>query len=152
MNEELQQALVAILNKTAAGVEAGAAFLQSELPDVIQQLLIWKAVSSALAFSVAFCVLAICLANLKKQSTQFREYMRGESLYYNNHGNELEQEGKRLREENDGSIPFLIGWACATAISGLVFVIDGISSAGTAIQIWLAPKIYLIEYAASLAK
>ena len=43
MNEQLQQALVAILNKTVASVEAGANFLAAEIPDVIQQLLMWTA-------------------------------------------------------------------------------------------------------------
>lgn len=152
MNEQLQQALAALLNKTVAGVEAGTSFLRAELPEVIQQLLIWKAVSSALTFSITLCLLAVCIVKIRKPAAQLREYLRGDILYYSNNGNDMEAEGKRLRTENAGSIPFFIGWMAAAFLAGLVFAIKGLSSASIALQIWLAPKIYLIEYAASLAK
>lgn len=37
MNDQLQEALASIIDKTISGIEAGAAFLQAELPDVIHQ-------------------------------------------------------------------------------------------------------------------
>ena len=40
--DPLKQALIEILNTTNAGVKKASAFLMSELPDVIQQLLLWK--------------------------------------------------------------------------------------------------------------
>lgn len=40
MNEQLQQALATILNKSIEGIDAGVEFMQAELPEVIEQLLI----------------------------------------------------------------------------------------------------------------
>jgi hypothetical protein len=50
MNDQLQQALLAILNATTSTVASGVNFLQAQLPDVIQQLLIWHAVESLVWF------------------------------------------------------------------------------------------------------
>lgn len=41
MNEQLQVALAQLLGKTIGGIDSSVAFVQSELPDVIQQLLMW---------------------------------------------------------------------------------------------------------------
>lgn len=151
MNEQLQQALAAMLSKTVSGVEAGAAFLQAEIPDVIQQLLLWKAVSGLLIFVISAAVAAFCIAKMKPFAVKLVEYNRGSSMYYNNSG-DIEREGKRIMGENGGAIPFALAWGLAAIISVMCFLFDGLSSASAALQIWIAPKIYLIEYAASLAK
>jgi hypothetical protein len=151
MNEQLQQALAALLNKTVAGVEAGTAFLQAEIPEVIQQLLMWKAVSSMLIFALTAMAFIFCIVKLKPWVATFVEYHRGSTLYYNNSG-ALEAEGRAIMREKAGSLPFCVGWAIAVFISGLIFLLDGLAAGGAALQIWIAPKIYLIEYAASLAK
>lgn len=137
MNEQLQQALAALLNKTVAGVEAGTAVLQAEIPEVIQQLLLWKLVSSALAALT-------CLMALAAIAITFRSIVRGV------------QSGEGIWHDSSSPIDGL-------SIFGFMFgVIGGVGSVpvcigffdnvGTALQIWIAPKIYLIEYAASLAK
>ena len=47
MKENLQNALVEILNRAISGIDSSVAFMQAELPDVISQLLTWYAVKSA---------------------------------------------------------------------------------------------------------
>lgn len=132
MNESLQQALAGILNKTMAGVEAGVSFLSSELPDVIQQLLVWKLAQSSvlLGLGISFWVFAAYL--LRKGLKNMKE--EGEKTWTN-------------RQEYRYVAPYIIS-AFAVSIGFVMSMVNG----ATALQIWLAPKIYLIEYAASLAR
>ena len=128
MNEQLQQALAALLNKTVSGIEAGASFLQAELPDVIQQLLTWKLAQASVM--AAACVLGIIISFL---------LLRLVAKHTDN---------DQILSIEGGGIPTAI---MAISLGG--FSVARLSSWGSdAIQIWLAPKIYLIEYAASLAK
>lgn len=128
MNEQLQQALAEILNKTMAGVEAGTAFLQAELPDVIQQLLMWKLAQASvmLAFSILGSLQFITTAWLSAKHSRNGGFL----------------------DIDVAGIPCLMISACIAGVS-----VGGVFAWGAnALQIWLAPKIYLIEYAASLAK
>lgn len=122
MNDDLQKALAEILNKTTQGVEAGVGFLQRELPDVIQQLLIWHGVRSGVIFGVLVLGLIISIWLLVK--------------------------GVMWSNDNDwdagplGVLPLIPAGMClAGALANLEWL-----------QILLAPKIFLIEYAASLVK
>lgn len=116
MNDELQKALAAMLSKTTSAVEAGVGFLQAELPEVIQQLLMWHMVKSAVFFTIALSAFMFCAWALKR--------------CWDN-------------DEFDAMCFALIG-AIVTFTVALCNI--------TWLQILLAPKVYLIEYAASLAK
>lgn len=122
MNDELQKALAEILNKTLKGVDAGVSFLQQELPEVIQQLLIWHAVESALLCLSLLLISALCTWVAKKI------WVGGK------------KEG--LDGEWFAIIPGFISVAFAT------FAIN----TTTWLKILIAPKLYLVEYAASLIK
>lgn len=132
MNEQLQQALAAILNKTMAGVEAGASFLQAELPEVIQQLLMWKLAEASIKSLAAIAVIVCFVAFM-------RVYYRAET-------------GSALKDYD--YCPTFAGFAAITigACATLVSVIGLSHYPMIAAQILVAPKLYLIEYAASLAK
>lgn len=122
MNEQLQQALATIIGKTMQGVDASISFLSAEIPDVIHQLLVFKLAQA--------CVLLV-MAILYLIAWGVLAY---KSFRYDWH------EGIQM-------VLVFMGGAI-TVISVISLFING----GTALQIWLAPKIYLIEYAASLAK
>ena len=132
MNEQLQQALAAILNKTMAGVEAGSSFLQAELPEVIQQLLMWKLVEAGM-LTVASVTAIACSALF------VRAYSKADA-------------GSVLKGYDD--FPSFLGLAGISAgLCASVLAIVGLARYPlAAAQILVAPKIYLIEYAASLAK
>lgn len=140
MNEQLQQALAEILNKTMAGVEAGTAFLQAELPDVIQQLLMWKLASAGIG-AILWVVLLVVSSRFLIKHTGMGAAIDG-------------SRPRRITLTHDeyGDIAPWVGvtWALYLVPVGLFF--SAYSDAHTALQIWLAPKVYLIEYAASLAK
>lgn len=141
MNEQLQQALAAILNKTMAGVEAGASFLQSELPDVVQQLLIWKAAES-LIYGVIGVVLAVFI--YKTTRAQFNQKLAAE-------GSRRRFQPNMIYDEDGDMHAGVVFFGAVVFFAGILSLamIEGLKNA---LQIWLAPKIYLIEYAASLAK
>lgn len=151
MNEQLQQALASILGKTMQGVEAGVSFLSTEIPDVIHQLLVWKMAQSSVYLSLYIIAAVVGIFLICKSYKTVFEYQRGSNLYYGNRG-ELEEEGRRLMAEYGSKMPFsMIG--CAAGFMSIIFLlVGGVAEMSTVIQIWLAPKIYLIEYAASLAK
>lgn len=122
MNDDLQKALAEILNKTTQGAEAGVGFLQRELPDVVQQLLVWHGVKSAVFFVILLSLSLISAWATKRVWTWARE----------------EDEG------DEAATLFPAGAAvvlCVSAFGNLDWL-----------QILLAPKLYLIEYAASLVK
>lgn len=141
MNEQVQQALADILNKTMEGVEAGASFLQAELPDVVQQLLIWKAAES-LIYGVLGVVLAVSIYKITR--AQINQKLAPEESRRRFQANMIYDE--------DGDMHAGIVFFGSAAFFGGILSLCMIEGLKTALQIWLAPKIYLIEYAASLAK
>lgn len=132
MNDQMQQALVAILNKTMSGIEAGTSFLQAELPEVIHQLLYWKLASSLLAMLISIIVIFAYWRFI-------RAFMKSEG------GSALKDS---WGEPTGLAFAGLGAGGSASVFSFIVILCDGF----TAMQIALAPKVYLIEYAASLAK
>lgn len=120
MDAELQKALASILNRTVSAAEAGAYFLQKELPEVIQQLLAWKAAEAG--------VIAIVLALACAFSF---------AIWWKN---------REWAWEELGPLN-LLAWALT---GGLLFF--SLAYSLTVLKIIIAPKVFLIEFAASLAK
>ena len=123
MNEELQKALGELLSKANNGIDAASGFLVAELPEVIQQLLMWN-----MFHSVTWGVLLLggflfsVWATIKLTKWVLSEV--GEAL------------------------PVLI-----FPIAGcVVLALKSIDYLFIALQIYIAPKVWLLEYAASLAK
>lgn len=137
MNEQLQQALTVIINKTMNGVDAGVNFLSAEIPEVIHQLLIWKMVESLAAF-IAGVLLII-----------------GTAWFLYKHTRQVKVDQYRMKPtwilDGSGEVhPGIIGVAIGSMFT-IGFGIDGVTNL-TWLQICLAPKLFLVEYAASLVK
>lgn len=136
MNEKLQEAITEMIVKVNDGVDASTAFLSAELPDYIQQLLMWHAILSFLLFITAILFVGIAVI------IQFKVILMKDS------------EGKlKFREKyshiRDGHstialMSFLL-W-----LSTAMFFTFSINL--TWLQIWIAPKVWLVEYAANLVK
>ena len=124
MNEELQKALGELLNKANNGIDAASGFLAAELPDVIQQLLTWYVVENTIWF---MCNVLLTFA-FYKATVEF---------------NKLRKEN--IREMYD--IPMIL-----TAIGLIVTTMVAITCGVEALKIYIAPKLWLLEYAASLTK
>ena len=121
MNDELQKALGELLSKANNGIDTAGDFLSAELPDVISQLLIWHG-----AYSAAMCLLAalFCI-----------------TWYYAN-----KKQYEFLKKNNCLDQPLVIFNIIQIV---LVFIPLNLFNL-TWLQIWIAPKIFLIEYAAKL--
>lgn len=112
-----KQALVELINRSFSAVDAVVAFTKEQLPDVIYQLLLWKAVQSFLwfVFCVAVIVASCVIAKKHSKSTNgFSWFPCGVASFF--------------------SLVIL----CKAGMDWL--------------QIWLAPKLYLLEYASQLVK
>ncbi|AUR97315.1 TMhelix containing protein [Vibrio phage 1.238.A._10N.261.52.F10] len=134
MNEQLQTAVAEILNRAISGIDASVDFMQAELPDVIHQLLLWYAVQGVITALTGALILYGCYRLVKKPKA-------GKSTLvwdYDSHRDTYE-----LGEASPIAL-FLIIPAFFS-----LFMVDNIM---TSIQIWIAPKIWLMEYAADLVK
>ena len=119
MNEKLSEALVELISLSVSGVE----FLVSEIPDVLHQLLIWKATVSAISM---LCWVLLCIAIYKFNSWQIRYLTKN----------------KKFDDPNVMANIFQ---------SFLIIPLIGLFDLNF-LQIWIAPKVFLIEYAAQMVK
>lgn len=128
MNEELQTALAEIITTSLQTADAAKDFVLAELPDVVHQLLMWKMMESFLVFltSVFFFMTWYWVRLFLKKGI------------------------KKYSFEKE-SLP--IGTAMATVPSVIIgFLVLTESRGMDWLQILIAPKIYLLEYAANLVK
>jgi hypothetical protein len=127
VNDKLQNALADTLTKTTNALGDATDFLKAQLPDVIRQLLVWKAIEAAIWCFIPLIVFLYILHKLKKA--------------YNastwNH-----RDGPTNR-----AAWVTMFYSILTFIAGAT-VVD--CSNLTWLQIWVAPKIYLIEYVKTL--
>ncbi len=120
---DLQQALSQVINKTVEGAQAGLHFLQEQLPDVIHQLLMWNAVKDGV-----LCVVWLISAGLLCWLTA-----------------RCIKAGIRDDEEIMYMVSIIPGIVAGTlAVIGFAYGLEFL-------EIVVAPKIFLIEYAAHLA-
>ncbi len=121
MSEELQKALAQMILKLTEGFETGAAFVGEQMPEVLEQLLRYKFVTS---LGLALVLTAFVVVYVWKVLPRF--WAAG------------------VKDDCQPVVVF---------VTALIFAVyGGALTACTFLQIWLAPKVYLIEYAASLAK
>lgn len=125
VQDTLATAVSALINKTLAGVDKSAAFMEAQLPDYIVQLLMWHGIKSAVACVIGVVLLSTCLYGWKMGYDYCAEHAHfdGFTFYF----------------------PYGIA---SCFIAGAVAVLLNI----TWLQIWIAPKVWLVEYAASLVK
>lgn len=131
----LQQSFAEIIQSATSGVKAGVAFLQQEIPDVVRQLItfnfIYKlvAVVTGILFLLAIPTYWLTVVRMAK------EYSKKQSLHY-------------------WSLPE--GCVIGGVIGSIIIGITGVCFIGANIEdllkIWIAPKVWLIEYGASLIK
>ena len=137
MNEQLQQAISQLITMSLVAIDKGATFLSGQIPDVIQQLLLWKAWESFLHFFIVGVVLSIVIvyANIK----QFNYWMQETT-------DKLGYKQTRINEHYGALSMFNIVqliW---------VFILPQAICNLTWLKIWIAPKVYLIEYAKEFIK
>ena len=131
MNEQLSNALVNLITQVTSGAEEAGKFLITETPEVVRQILTWY-----LAESVIYCLVGVVMFILswkvyKHISIKPEE---DESNYY-------------WETPKDPDLPFVVVVCTLIMVNTFQFMLWDL----TWLKIWIAPKLWLIEYAAVLA-
>lgn len=146
MNEQANKILADLLQKASNGIDAAVSFSQAQIPDVVHQLLLWSAVSSIIWQALALIISTVIGNALYRGIKQRGERVEGRSFrgycYI----------GKSIFYDDDGDLSSL-GFL-STLVGGIVLACCFATFIGNFdwLKIWLAPKLYLIEYAAHLMK
>lgn len=136
MNETYQQALSEILLSTIGTVKEAKDFVLAELPDVVQQLLMWKMVES-----IFYSVLSLSLVVISV--FYWRWVIKSRNADWT----------RELRNKNEPSDSYMAAVIVGGIVTALVVApIVLINFNFDWVQILVAPKIYLIEYVAELVK
>ena len=124
MNEKLQTALADAINKAITGVQQGGEFVLDQAPEVVQQFLRWKFyenMGDGFLWLVAAIVLLGLLVKWHRHSRNF----------------DIDVEGPYFFVHGILGLPAL--FAAVAAYQNFLYCL----------QIYVAPKVYLIEWAAS---
>ena len=131
MKEELQKALGELLSKANSGIDTAGEFLASELPDVIQQLLMWHGIYNLTLFLISFAAAIIATTLTVK-------------VFLN-----MKVEGHWSANDTNTE---LSGTGGSSLILSVILVVLFLFTINLQwLQIWVAPKVWLLEYAAKLA-
>lgn len=168
----LESSLVSIIQSVQTGVQAGVSFLSEEIPDVLRQLIMWKAayhsmwaVLQASLIVIAFFMVRKCLSLITEQSRleQLADSHASvvERTYLSSQQKDLSEwlaQQKIVTEAKVAStagVPSLVIYCGLTGIALIAGIAGAINVFGnllTVTQLIIAPKVWLIEYAASLVK
>lgn len=149
MNEQANKILVELLQKAANGIDAAVSFSQAQIPDVIHQLLVWN-------FAKSLAMTLVLLATAPLAVKFFRAMIKREQDgVFENEGYSWDRGKPKYKPtlvwQRDGDLSLLViifGFG-----AGLYAItVFGLIADLTWLKIWLAPKLYLIEYAASVMK
>lgn len=133
----LEQTVVDVINKSVSSIEKGAEFLAGQLPDIAGQYLrwmfayysIWLIFSVVLLYVVAFPFRKYMLGKAKKEREEhFKKYGHGEYL-----------------DLDHIYIPLFLG----SVVVGVPCTARALFSVFEMAKIYIAPKVYLIEWAKS---
>ena len=139
MNENLEAAVAKLINKSLEGMGQASEFIVSETPEVIQQLMTWYMVKSALLCAIGVILFFLTIHIFKKYSGV------GEKC-----NNEPSKHKWTLTNDDYGDLSI---HAIFSAVTLLMLIFTFISMINIEwLQIIIAPKVWLIEYAADLVK
>jgi len=140
MMNSYEEALAMLIERAMHGVDSVVEFSKAEIPDVIHQLLLWHFAESLIYFSIGIIIFVILflyckLIMINRWWPEYKRQMKGN---YNDR-----------TEFITFALPFTsaLGTVILTVIG--VFVIFANLDW---LKIWIAPKLYLLEYGASLIR
>jgi flagellar biosynthesis/type III secretory pathway M-ring protein FliF/YscJ len=167
MNEELQQAIVKVIESMTGVAQSAYSFGAEQLPDVVQQLLLWHMMHSMIFFGLGLILLAASVFMLIRKfsgkqlaarkaaaDNARRAYEAGESWTRYDKSSSvtsimyddiMKRENAIIVDERD------VLSCLGTSIFGVVGLSVMFSNL-TWLHILVAPKVWLIEYAAGLVK
>uniref|UniRef100_A0AAU8HZA3 TMhelix containing protein n=1 Tax=Klebsiella phage FKP3 TaxID=3231233 RepID=A0AAU8HZA3_9CAUD len=129
MDQQLEakasELLVKMIDVTVQSVSDVVEFGKQQIPEVIHQLLMWNALKASIWVVVAavFSIFLCTVVNRAKPVLNEADY-------------------------GFGTVVQILGWVIAMVLGGTVFMYNLLQ----AVYIMIAPKVWLIEYAAELVK
>ena len=145
MSEKLENALADAIEKANSGIDAATDFVLSELPEVIQQALTWHAAKGVIVSFIWLLIglVSLCFTrwSLKHWNAMNEAFKNKEDIAFLTSGKVLTSDLYDLR-----AAPFVIS-LIVPAVSFIAICCEMIEVA----KILIAPKLWLIEYAAKLA-
>jgi FlaA1/EpsC-like NDP-sugar epimerase len=127
--EQLNIALAKLIEQATAGIDASTSFLTAQVPDVILQLLMWNFVLNLAYFVLGILIFFFCIYLWRK-------------IYRT-------LEVVDIRSSTNSEDTIIIGGGMLSALLLLpTFIFLNL----TWLQIWIAPKVWLLEYGATLVK
>ena len=143
MKDELQQKLVDALDKMLNGIDSGAAFMSEQIPDYLQQLIMWFGVYSAVKCLVGVVLLVAAPLALRKLYNRIplKPKKDGAENWYWREGY-----SSMVITDAGGCYWFaVVGLPVLWAVIGLALInLEWL-------QILIAPKVWLVEYISNLA-
>lgn len=127
MNEQVNKILVELLQKATNGIDAAVSFSQAQIPDVIHQLLVWNFTESVIFSLLGAMIFFVAQLGAWRALKYLRKEWEDDSI-----------------SDHPEVIPIFCVWVVTLAPLGWIDLIW--------LKIWLAPKLYLLEYAAHLIK
>ncbi len=149
MEEQANKILVELLQKASNGIDSAVSFSQAQIPDVVHQLLLWNMVDSLIKTLIAILTIPLVFWFMKKQCQRVEIGKIGDEGYSWERGNPKYRQ--TMVWDSKGEINFYILPLAGVLIMWGLFIIATVTNM-VWLKIWLAPKLYLIEYAASLIK
>ena len=149
MNDKANEVLLQLLNKAMAGIDAAVQFSQAQIPDVVHQLLVWNFTKSVIFTIFALATIPPVIWFLRKMLKREVVGVVGDEGYYWRRGQPKYK--PTLIWDEDGNLdPSALFLIIPITLWALLLVVAVGNM--TWLKIWLAPKLYLLEYAASLVK
>jgi hypothetical protein len=145
MNEELQQAILEVIQSMTGVAQSAYTLGAEQMPEVIEQLIVFNIVKNTAIIFIFFalCVLGACLIYkaystkpTEKADTYPNSYMK-ENLWWDKHG---------YASSAHVAVCLILGFSL------LGFVLSVFVHGGFLLKLIIAPKVWLIEYAAGLVK
>ena len=133
-SEQVNQALADILTKVTSGVEGVVDFSKEQIPDVVEQLLLWHTIENLIFFVIGGLLFTYGCYLFKVGPSKRDFYMHR----YN--------DGEITEDNRMWSVIFTYLVPTTLVTSGFITVTTNLNF----IKIMVAPKLYLIEYAATL--
>jgi hypothetical protein len=129
-----------LLKVIADGMEEGKEFVVGQAPDVVQELILWGRVTSVCWVSLMLLLAAVCFL-------VFRWFKRRwDGLPEKERWQSANTYSSSLYPHDYG-----VGWVVALSV-GWVWVLTAVIMAIESLQVWLAPKVYVVEYLADVVK
>ncbi len=146
VNTTLEQVLIDNIEKANGAVDKGIDFAVEHVPDVVQQLLTWHFVESFLFFTLGLLLVTSAVViptNIYKWANKKKPEKKEDVQF------PWEWRSYEPKPEVCPEVIIPCGfYSPIAAFFGVVVLLHNL----TWLKIWVAPKLYLLEYAASLVK